>query len=151
MSTVNDLAFIPSINAVQTEQPTSGVLTHQPPPPPPSYSQINPQTTPAPHQNPTGPHFNSPMNDPHLMGANTMNISDYLVWSIFNTFCCLWPLGLVATVISLITKRKKKNGDFQGARCTSKWAAVMNILASLGGIILIILVSLHQNGTMNIG
>jgi hypothetical protein len=150
MATDDDVQFLLSDTVVQTEQPTSGVLTHQQPPPP-SYSQINPQTIPAPHQNPTGPHVNSPMNGPHLMGANTMNISDYLVWSIFNILCCIWPLGLVATVISVITKRKKKNGDLQGARCTSAWAAAINILATLGGIILIILVSLHQNGTINIG
>jgi hypothetical protein len=53
MSTVNDLPLIPSINAVQTEQPKGDVVAHQPPPP--SYYQINPQTVPVPHQNPTGP------------------------------------------------------------------------------------------------
>jgi hypothetical protein len=98
-----------------------------------------------------GPHVYSPMNGPYQMAVNTMNISDYLVWSICNTLCCFWPLGLVATVISVITRRKKKNGDFQGARSTSKWARAMNILATLGGIILIILVSLHFNGAINIG
>jgi hypothetical protein len=162
MSTVNDLPFIPSINAVQTEQPKGDVVTHQPPPP--SYSQINPLTIPAPYQNPTGPvyvyqngqmipgpHVPNPMNGPNLRAEITMNIPDHLRWSIFNMLCCLWPLGLVATVISVITKRKKTYGDFRGARCTSTWAGAMNILATLGGIILIILVSLHFNGAINIG
>jgi hypothetical protein len=98
-----------------------------------------------------GPHVHSPMNGPYLMAANTMNIPDYFVWSIFNTLCCLWPIGLVATIISVITKRKKTNGDFQGARSASTCAAAMNILATLGGIIMIILAILHYNGTINIG
>ncbi|CAF1507448.1 unnamed protein product, partial [Adineta steineri] len=64
--------------------------------------------------------------------VNQVNVSDYLIWSILNSLFCLWPVGILATVMSVITKKKKANCDLEGARKFSILAGVFNILSTLG-------------------
>jgi putative exporter of polyketide antibiotics len=47
-------------------------------------------------------------------------------------------LGLIALVVSIVTVTKRHRGDDEGARCTGISAVVINILATIGGILLII-------------
>jgi hypothetical protein len=71
----------------------------------------------------------------------TAKTVDYLntIWSVINTCCCLWPLGLIALIISICTLRMRRRGDNKGAKIAGISTAVINVLATIGGILLIIL------------
>jgi hypothetical protein len=150
MENVNDIQSVPSNITVQTNEPKIGMVTHQQPPP--TYGQATIQAGQIFHQNPTGPAYicqNGKMIAvPYITnGMNglypvrrTASAKDYLniVWSVINTFCCIWPLGIIALVISIVALRMRRSGDDRGARCTGISAAVINVLATIGGIFLII-------------
>ncbi|CAF1494273.1 unnamed protein product [Adineta steineri] len=138
MSVINDMHMVTSNDTVRTEQPKEHVMTY----PPPSYSQADTETIPAPYQNEKETqvlHTENVMDGPSPVVVNPVYISDYLCWSIFNTLCCLWPVGLIAIIMSVIVNRKLRKGDIKGARTASTWAKIMNGVATIGGIIIIIL------------
>ena len=143
MLTLNDMQFVPLSDVVYKEQPNDNVVTY---PPSPSYVKLNAQAISVPYQNPAvpvypyqngqiipGSHIYSTINGPIVV--NTMNVYDCLIWSVINILCYLCLVGFIATRISVLTKHRKTKGDLQGARCASKWAAGINILANLGDII----------------
>jgi len=72
-----------------------------------------------------------------LLLLGETSIPDYLTWSIFNTFCCC-PFGFIAIIISIFARVKKTDGDLQGARRASTVARGMNIIATIGSILMII-------------
>ena len=71
-------------------------------------------------------------------------VESYKTWSIFNVFCCFLILGLVACAFSDMTKQATLRGDIQGALSASKKARVINIIATLVGMISIIVIMLYQ-------
>jgi hypothetical protein len=166
MANINNMQPVLLNNIVETNQSEIGVITHQPPPSydqtkiqteqvfhqnptGPVYVQPNGQVF---HHNPTGPVYVQSNGQivavPNVANGTyglyavrrTTDAKDYLniVWSVINTCCCLWPLGLIALVVSIVTVRKRHRGDDEGARCTGISAVVINILATIGGILLII-------------
>ncbi|KAJ8050368.1 Proline-rich transmembrane protein 1 [Holothuria leucospilota] len=64
--------------------------------------------------------------------------NDYFPLSVFVTFCCCFPFGLVAILMSLQVRSRFKNNDYEGALKASQSAKVFSILAILCGTILII-------------
>jgi hypothetical protein len=140
MENFTDIQSMPLNNTVQTNQP------------PPVYGQANIQTEQIFHQNPAGPADISQNGQivavPYVTnGTNglypvrrTASAKDYIniVWSVINTCCCILPLGLIALVVSIVTLRMRRRGNDQGARCAGIWAAVINVLSTIGGIFLII-------------
>ena len=65
--------------------------------------------------------------------------NDYLIWSIFNTFCCCCLFGLNATIFSLKTRLNNRNPNsaFKSANY-SKNAYRFNVFATILGIIFLI-------------
>ncbi len=75
------------------------------------------------------------------------NIENYKVWSIINIiFCCLC-LGCVACFYSVETDDAKLRGDIQGALNASRNARTINIVATILGIIILIIYVLIQMNT----
>ncbi|CAF1115197.1 unnamed protein product [Adineta steineri] len=149
MLPVNDAQYISPNKDNQPGQPTDNVVTHEPPP---TYTQFNSHPVPVLSQNgqiPSLPYGYVVMAGAQQIIVNQVNVSDYLIWSILNSLFCLWPVGILATVMSVITKKKKANCDLEGARKFSILAGVFNILSTLGGIILFILISLHYSGQIH--
>ncbi len=50
-----------------------------------------------------------------LTGDPGPNATAVLIWSIFATICCCWPLGIPAIVFAAISLSKKGAGDMPGA------------------------------------
>jgi hypothetical protein len=148
MSSVDakDIQFIPSYNAVQLQQPKNDIVAHQPPP---DYVEVNRQSMGNSNQiqrQPTlGVHVISGVNSPYpyLNQANTVKVHDYKVWSIFNLVCCCLVLGCCALQMSNKTRTMQRIGDLQGAQKASTQAAILNILATTIGIIIITLAILE--------
>ncbi|XP_031717111.1 transmembrane protein 91-like [Anarrhichthys ocellatus] len=70
----------------------------------------------------------------------------YLGWSIFNTLCCCWPLGIAAWVFSCRAQNAEALGESAEAEDASRTAKILNILALVFGIIfLIIIITLKVN------
>ncbi|CAF1126296.1 unnamed protein product [Adineta steineri] len=150
MLPANDAQYISPNKDNQSGQPTDNVVTHEPPP---TYTQFNSHPVPVLSQNgqiPSLPYGYVVMAGAQQIIVNQVNVSDYLIWSILNSLFCLWPVGILATVMSVITKKKKANCDLEGARKFSILAGVFNILSTLGGIILFILISLHYSGQIHL-
>ncbi|NXE56375.1 IFM5 protein, partial [Casuarius casuarius] len=67
---------------------------------------------------------------------------DHLIWSIFNTiymnFCCL---GFVALAFSVKARDQKVAGDVEAARHFSSKARCYNILATVGSLLLPLLLT----------
>ncbi len=81
------------------------------------------------------------------IGANInqiVYISEYTGWSIFNILCCCVILGILACVKSRETRDRKRFGDLQGALKASKSAKILNICATVIGIIIIIIAAILQ-------
>ena len=126
-----------------------GVVTHQPPP---SYDQTKIQTGQIYYPPPQAPVYLQQngqiiavpygINGPQfpMAAQGTAKTADYLntIWSVFNTCCCLWPVGILALVISILTLRKRRRGDHKGAKIFGISTAVLNLLATIGGIVLLI-------------
>lgn len=162
MATGTDVQFLPANNVVQPDQRKRDVVTHQPPP---SYGQINTQTMQNLHHNPGVPAYfyqngqmvpmqyvNSGMNGPYGVVSNTAKGCDYcnIVWSSCNILCCFCLLGIIALGISIVTLRLRTSGDHQGAQCATIWATIINALATIVGIIAIILIGLNYTGQITL-
>ena len=148
MTNIPDPNSIPSIKTAQTNDPQMNAAIYQPPP----YS------IPPGQQN---HHFNSampvyiqstgypPYSLPHQVNGimviqrnpayrQPSNNKAILIWSIFNTFCCIWPLGIIALIISIMTLQMQGHENEQKARNGRVAAFVINTLSTIGGIVLII-------------
>jgi hypothetical protein len=150
---MDDNKFVPHNDVVQTHEP------------PPSYAHINTQVmqNPHPHQHQNQQLFvqqngqmipaifvNNGMNGYSPYSGPILDVHDYTVWSVFNILCCGFWCGLCALALSLKTRTKKRNGDLQGAKEMSKWAAIWNVVATVFGIIAITLIALNQTGNINL-
>ncbi|XP_066428721.1 uncharacterized protein [Eleutherodactylus coqui] len=62
--------------------------------------------------------------------------NDYLCWSIMNTLCCFWPLGVAAIVFSCKTRSNNDARNSEAAARSSSTAFTLNIMALIIGIIL---------------
>ncbi|CAF0947719.1 unnamed protein product [Adineta steineri] len=69
----------------------------------------------------------------------TEKISNYTMWSIVNIFCCSLCLGCIALHYSNKTKDLKRSGFVQDALKTSKKARNINIIATVTGIFVLVL------------
>ncbi|CAF1448180.1 unnamed protein product [Rotaria sp. Silwood1] len=142
---INNEENVSSNETVQSQQTTHSVTIH----PPQSQST---QSSENYFQYPMTPsvyyHTNEIMpgtlvhdarNDHHHYVENIFDVHEYTVWSVFNLiFCCLL-MGAFALGMSCKTRRKKKDGDLLDARSASKLAVVLNVLATLSGIVTITL------------
>ncbi|XP_056609728.1 dispanin subfamily A member 2b-like [Triplophysa dalaica] len=72
--------------------------------------------------------------------AGTSDQTTFLAWSIFNTLCCCFPLGIAAIVFSCRADTANKSGDTTKARDSSRTARNLNIAGAVIGIILIIII-----------
>lgn len=70
------------------------------------------------------------------------NYKHILIWSIFNTLCCIWPLGLIALIASIITMRMIRRGNEEKARHGRIIALVINAISTIGGIVLVIVLAI---------
>jgi hypothetical protein len=158
MSTVNldDLQHIPSDGIVRVQQSNNNTVIHQSPP---NYTQINTHNLQNPHQHPTMlSYFNknnekmpmtvvhNPKNGPYSFSENINDIYHYTIWSIFNAIFCCTIVGVCALFMSCETKAKQRLRDFTGAQKASNIAAILNIVATLSGILIITLVTLRLTG-----
>ncbi|NP_001187096.1 interferon induced protein 2 [Ictalurus punctatus] len=74
--------------------------------------------------------------------AGTTGVSNaptYLVWSIFNTLCCCFPLGIIAIVFSRRTHTANTIGDSTRAKAHSSTAKKLNIAALVIGMVFFII------------
>ncbi|XP_068800630.1 interferon-induced transmembrane protein 5 [Struthio camelus] len=77
---------------------------------------------------------------------------DHLIWSVFNTiymnFCCL---GFVALAFSVKARDQKVAGDVEAARHFSSKARCYNILATVGSLVLpLLLAALIVTGVIHL-
>ncbi|CAF4084108.1 unnamed protein product [Adineta steineri] len=79
---------------------------------------------------------------------NHDEIESYMCWPIFSILFCGVGLGCIACCFSLKVGHLFKQGDTQGALRASKDARTMNILATLFGIIIIIIYILYLTGVI---
>ncbi|CAF0987689.1 unnamed protein product [Adineta steineri] len=77
---------------------------------------------------------------------NPDEIESYMCWSILSILFCGVGLGCIACCFSWKAGRLLEQGDTQGALRASKDARTMNILATLFGIIIIIIGILYLAG-----
>ncbi|KAI7812998.1 putative interferon-induced transmembrane protein 1-like [Triplophysa rosa] len=77
-----------------------------------------------------------------MEGARS-NEKTYLVWSIFNTFCCCFPLGVAAIIYSCRADTANALGDGTKARESSRTARNLNIAAVVIGIICLIIIIVY--------
>lgn len=75
---------------------------------------------------------------PHRPGRDRDAPSDYLPWSIANIFLCVL-FALPALFFSIQTREMKKSGDTKQARSNSKRSLLFNIMASIIGVMTILL------------
>lgn len=75
---------------------------------------------------------------PHRPGRDRDAPSDYLPWSIANIFLCVL-FALPALFFSIQTREMKKCGDTKQARSNSKRSLLFNIMASIIGVMTILL------------
>jgi hypothetical protein len=141
-------------------QPKIDVVTHQPPPYndqmriqtgkvfpqnqiSPAYIGLNGQIVGRPYVD-NGRHFLRPL-------QTTPTILDYLntIWSVINTCCCLWPAGFIAFMVSIFTLRMRHRGDNECAKIAGIVTAVINVIATVGGILLFIFYFLPRIKTYN--
>ncbi|KAJ8029901.1 Proline-rich transmembrane protein 1 [Holothuria leucospilota] len=61
---------------------------------------------------------------------------DYLVFAIFVTMCCCWPLGIVAIIKALNVRKLNGRGDYSLAQQASQKAKKWSIGSLICGIVL---------------
>jgi hypothetical protein len=162
MSTVNvdDTQYVPSNGVDQTQKPNGVAVIHQPQP---NYVRINVPTMQNPSQYQIGPSLvdqngqpipvvfvTNSTNGHFQLAGDINNVPEYTRWSVFNIGCCLFVIGACALCMSIKTRNRKRMGDLQGARKASKWAAILNTIATVVGIIVIILNILQYTGQISI-
>ncbi|KAJ8391262.1 hypothetical protein AAFF_G00095290 [Aldrovandia affinis] len=74
------------------------------------------------------------------MDRTRSQVPTYLAWSIFNTLCCCFPIGIAAIVCSTRVSGANNVGDTTRAQEASRVAKILNIVGLVLGIILIITV-----------
>ncbi len=84
----------------------------------------------------------------HSFSGNVDDVHDYTIWSILNTiFCCLL-IGIFALYMSHATRMRKRHGYYCRARSASKITALLNITATLCGILIVTLAFLRYFGSI---
>ncbi|UJR34488.1 hypothetical protein I4U23_021896 [Adineta vaga] len=76
------------------------------------------------------------------MTLQIVNVPEYRTWSILNILFCFFVLGIFACMKSEETRNRKCSGDLQGALKSSKSAKILNIFATILGIISIVIFSI---------
>jgi hypothetical protein len=71
--------------------------------------------------------------------VNLDSIKDHQCWSVFNILCCWCVLGCVACYFSHETNKLIQQGDRQGALRASRYARNFNRIATIVGVLFIIL------------
>ncbi len=107
-----------------------------PPPPPPPYA-VSPNMQ-VPMQQPS-PVFFTQMQVPYqgviitgnMIPVQAVHIRDYMAWSIVNVFLGGFILGFIAVLLSARTRRRKQEGDLQGARTMSNITLTCNLLITI--------------------
>ncbi len=141
-SAPSDICYLPSApmqsapQLYSTPAPPPLYPSIVPPPPPPPYV-VSP-TTQMP-MNPPYPVFITQMQVPyqgaiitsHMTPPQTVHIKDYMVWSIINVFLGGFILGFIAVLLSSQTRRRKQEGDVNGARTMSNITLTCNILITI--------------------
>ena len=97
---------------------------------PPAY------TYPAPNGYPIGNPY--PAANPYLVPNPNKNekIRDYLAWSISNLCCSFVITGIVAVILSILVRRRRRSGEYERAKTLSTITLVVNIIGTIIGIIL---------------
>ncbi|XP_009290906.1 dispanin subfamily A member 2b [Danio rerio] len=72
------------------------------------------------------------------------SLPDYLCYSIFNLFCCCFPLGIAALIFSVSTRNANFAGHRELAEKNSKTARTLNHVGVGLGIVFIIMVIVIQ-------
>ncbi|KAL6116138.1 uncharacterized protein ACO6RY_00822 [Pungitius sinensis] len=73
-------------------------------------------------------------------GQNRDVAPSYLGWSIFNTICCCWPIGIAAIVFSCKTQTANAAGESAQAVDASRTSKILNVVSLVCGIIMIIII-----------
>ncbi|XP_067941698.1 trafficking regulator of GLUT4 1-like [Watersipora subatra] len=76
----------------------------------------------------------------HQVPVTTEYVNPYLAWSIINCLCCCWILGLIAIIMSALVSQETGRGDIEKARSYSRCAFILNVLGTVIGVILIIVI-----------
>ncbi|XP_001922296.1 dispanin subfamily A member 2b-like isoform X2 [Danio rerio] len=120
-------------------------------PPPPSYQDSPPPYTPSyPGQSvPQAPYVQGPhprqavvsVQPAVFVAAAPLQTPppDYLCYSIFNLFCCCFPLGIAALIFSVSTWNANSTGQRELAEKNSKTARTLNNFGVGLGIVFIIM------------
>ena len=147
---MNDIQVVDSNNRDQKQTDTDQVVMHQPL----SVSiYVNTGYISNPDESQRVPIDQNGDNAPVIVsnGTNIDNtmalqitgIPEYRTWSIFNILCCCVILGGFAFMKSRETREKKHFGNFQDALKASKSAKILNVSATVIGIIYIIITSIR--------
>ena len=122
---------------------------------PPNYGFANPSSSSSEEMNkgsafpnqfqPQKVHSTIPPPIPPVIVQDLNSVPNYMAWSILNILCCFWILGCVACFFSIQTDDSKKNGDIQGALNNSRTARIINIVSTILGLILNIIVIILFN------
>lgn len=124
-----------TMNEVSNETKVADVIQQEPPP----YESINSTNiNVVPTQSAA---FRRQPEDMQNLMINDLNLSyidDHLGWSICNILCCFFFLGCVACYFSCETRKSQKQGDLQGALNASRYARNFNCIATILGIISLI-------------
>jgi hypothetical protein len=124
---------------------------------PPSYGFLNPlalnnTNNVGPSTIQPQPQFGGMESTPNMYGVTTMvhleldQVDSYQVWSILNIlFCCLC-LGAIACFYSCETNDAKLRGDIQGALNASRNARTINIICTVLGLILNVILVIYYIG-----
>ncbi|CAF0947029.1 unnamed protein product [Adineta steineri] len=142
----NEIEAVNNVPVTESKPPPSlsfvspVTISVQNEPPPPAYTSYD-QFVPPPagyHQagfskvNRVQP---QPMPNSMMFAPNQgANVNDFMVWSVFNCLCCLWPVGLIAMILSCVVMEKKKGNNVQSAKQLSIATGILNGIATTGGI-----------------
>jgi hypothetical protein len=151
MSTINndDIQIVPSNEHAQST--TDVVVTHQPTS---TSVQINTQTIPNSLQYPLSSLNETmpitvvydPKTNPQSLRHAILEIREFTTWSIFNMIFCCIILGAFALHMSCTIKKRKRHGNLIQARDFSKLAVLLNIIATVSGILMYTLAILRYTG-----
>jgi len=113
----------------------------------PPYT-AQPAVGPAPYtQQPGFPLSNFPNTTAVVMTPPAVVVeprpTSWLVLSIFSCLFCIWPLGLVAIVFSVMVDSSYDSGDYENAKRYSNIAKWLSILSIICGIILIVILVVY--------
>ena len=131
----SEFCYAPSA-PMQSILPPSYSVSTAAAPPPISYTSI---ASPSGPIYPTAPMLIRPVQMQYpgvvitgnLIPPQTANIRDYMVWSIINLFLGGCLLGTIAIFLSKKTRKRKQEGDVEGARTLSNITLTCNILITI--------------------